>query len=188
MYCIYGILPPRATIPTETTTKKKKHTRTNALQNRSPKSLVLLCDDGPLQLHRSGQQVVLRRPGIAAQGDPLDGLAPGRLDFWPFGCILTNSLITVYIPGPSCRGVLAELPHTTYRLPDRAILGRVLVYKYILYTVYTQIFQVCNMSAFWLVLWMKGLNICRVGRPRCFSVGDRAVQKKSRPGPTTERK
>ena len=24
------------------------------------------------------------------------------------------------IPGPSCRGVLAGLPHTTYRLPDRA--------------------------------------------------------------------
>ena len=23
-------------------------------------------------------------------------------------------------PGPSCRGVLAGLPHTTYRLPDRA--------------------------------------------------------------------
>ena len=27
------------------------------------------------------------------------------------------------LPRPSCRGVLAGLPHTTYRLPDRAPLG-----------------------------------------------------------------
>ena len=31
--------------------------------------------------------------------------------------------ISTTIPGPSCRGVLAGLPHTTYRLPDRAPLG-----------------------------------------------------------------
>ena len=43
------------------------------------------------------------------------------------------------IPGPSCRGVLAGLPHTTYRLPDRAphSVGSWYIYIYVYNQIHT---------------------------------------------------